>query len=95
MISNELILLELINEGAGFTVLRKRGLTNSQIAILIQRSISNGFVEIIDNKTVITSKGIRYLKGKDCYKKYRRILPVKSDNTQPIHRGVIILPKRL
>ena len=92
---NELLLLELINYNASFSILRKRGLTNSQIALLIQNCIKKGYIIVSDDRIIITDRGSRLLIASRGKRGGKCILPAKSSTLSPIDNDIILLPKRL
>ena len=65
MLSNEILLLKIIKYGGKLSLLRSRGLTYSQIAMLIKKQEDERNVLITDDnitKTSHTLNGLRTLK---------------------------------
>lgn len=97
MVSNEIILLKIIEKNGKISMLRDRGLSHSQIAMLISEQQAEGNIVISDTAITLTSKGLDYLqnnisktsnKRKDCW-----ILPQDHLYTEPVPYNKIFLPK--
>ena len=100
MLSEDLILLKIIDVGGSTNLLIKRGLSYSQIVMKIEKQIELGNVAIDDTHRIyLTEAGIIALKeglekaqlsGKETW-----ILPQEQYYNTPIDEHVIILPKKI
>lgn len=97
MVSNEILLLKIIEKNSKISLLRDRGLSHSQIAMLISMQQEEGNILISDTAITLTPKGLDYLqnnisktdtKRKDCW-----ILPQDHFYAEPIPFNKIFLPK--
>lgn len=98
MVSNEVVLLKLIKDNHSITDLLKRGLTYSQIAMLVEKLDEEKKIEILEEGLKLTSKGLESLNNnlKMLYpsKKDRWILPNDNLYNEIINKDVIILPSK-
>lgn len=97
MISNKVLLLKIIESGARITLLHDRGLSFSQIALLLDELVKDKSVVVTDYSLVLTEKGKKQLqsnmnslfpRNKDQW-----ILPNENMYDNPISSDTIILPK--
>lgn len=98
MISNDILLLKIIQSKGSIYLLRDRGLSHSQIAMLIHSHQSNGNIEITNNDIQLTQKGKDILQS-NLDKIYPRvkeqwIVPQEHHYKKPISFDTIILPKK-
>lgn len=98
MVSNELLLLKIINSNGRLTLLCDRGLSHSQIAMMIEKQESDGNVIITENNICLTPKGKEALEqgfAKITHtKKEQWIVPKEHMYKDPIGIDIIILPKK-
>ncbi|MBE6763166.1 MAG: hypothetical protein E7553_02260 [Ruminococcaceae bacterium] len=98
MLSNELLLLKIIGSGGRISLLRNRGLSLSQIAMLIQEQQEKGNVVVLDSEINLTAQGLHLLEENISKvmprKKDRWILPQEHLYKEPISSSEIILPKK-
>lgn len=98
MISNKVLLLKIIESGARITLLHDRGLSFSQIALLMDELTRDGCVEMKDCRPVLTEKGKNELQSNmnSLYprKKDQWILPNENMYDIPISSDTIVLPRR-
>lgn len=98
MIPNKILLLKIIESGARITLLHDRGLSFSQIALLIDELVNDGYVDMTDCRPNLTEKGKEELKSNmnSLYprKKDQWILPNENMYNIPISSDTIILPRR-
>ena len=57
MVSNEIVLLKIIEKNGKISLLRERGLSHSQIAMLINEQQLEGNIVISDTAITLTPKG--------------------------------------
>lgn len=97
MIANKVLLLKIIESGARITLLLDRGLSFSQIALLMDELTRDGYVDAKNCRLVLTDKGKKELqsnmnslfpRNKDQW-----ILPNENMYDIPISSDIIILPK--
>lgn len=98
MISNKTLLLQIIEKNGSISLLRKRGLSHSQIAILIDEQAKDGYIEIADGTMSLTESGRAFLfetmKANNFAPKRAWILPQEHLHKKPISKDIIILPKK-
>ena len=98
MISNKTLLLQIINKNGSISLLRKRGLSHSQIAILIDEQIKDGYIEVANGTMSLTESGKVFLfermKTNNFAPKRTWILPQEHLHKKPISKDIIILPKK-
>lgn len=98
MISNKVLLLKIIESRARITLLHDRGLSFSQIALLMDELAKDGYVDVTDCMLVLTEKGKEELKAnmKSLYprNKDQWILPNENMYDIPISYDTIILPRK-
>lgn len=97
MISNEVLLLNIIKSNSSFALLRERGLTYSQIALLIENLSSLGLLHINEREILLSNSGKDYLEN-NMNRVFRRkkdqwILPRTSFYQNSVSSDKIILPK--
>lgn len=99
MISSEVLLLKLIDVNASLNPLRKKGLSHSQIAMLLQKAIDSGYVEYHEDVILLTATGKEVLKesleslnysGKNSW-----VLPQKEYYRKPVSSKVVFLPRKI
>lgn len=97
MISNEILLLKIVEVNGSLSLLRERGLSHSQIAMMIKSQQEYGNIIISENSICLSSQGVEVLneniskvapKSKDQW-----IVPQEHRYTKPIPFERIILPK--
>ena len=97
MISNEVLLLKIIKHKGNISMLTDRGLSHSQIALLIQEQQTKGNVDITETEIVLTEDGAQYLLDNLSKaiprKKDQWILPRTNIYCEPISKHEVILPK--
>lgn len=97
MITNDILLLKIIKNNGKISLLRDRGLTHSQIAMMIKNHKTAGNILITANDIFLTPKGIEILKNNLSKvmprKKDQWILPQEHRYSTPISFEKIILPK--
>lgn len=97
MISNEVLLLKIIKCNGSISLLKNRGLSNSQVALLIQDQQDKGNVAITESNIFLTEKGNEYLQKHISKafpkKKDQWILPKDYLYHTPISTYEIVLPK--
>lgn len=99
LISNEIMLLKLVKVNGSLSLLRKRGLTHAQIAMLLQKQISSNYVVITESGVLLTELGEKTLNENLVALKYKAkdswILPQDSYYKKPLPKNTIILPKKI
>ena len=99
MLSNEILLLKLIDANANLTLLRRRGLTHAQVAMLLQSQIESGFVETTTEGVLLTPLGKATLNENlnqhNYLQKRSWILPQETFYREPISKKDIFLPKKI
>jgi predicted methyltransferase len=97
MFSNEILLLKIVEANARISLLRNRGLSHSQVAMMIKKQQDEGNIVITDENISLTPQGSKLLQeniSKVAPKeKDRWILPQEHLYNQPIPFDKIILPK--
>ena len=96
MLSNEAFLLKIVEMNGDIMPLRKRGISYSQIATLVEQQIQYGNIKPSDYRLMLTKKGKAVLK-KNLDKIYHRtkdqwILPQEHLYKEPIPKDKILLP---
>ncbi|QNO17678.1 hypothetical protein [Caproicibacterium amylolyticum] len=98
MLPKQIVLLKIISINGSLFTLSRRGLTPSQIAILIQEQIDCGNIVTDESGLNLTLAGEKYLqqyfKSEDCKKKDTWILPQDYYRTNPISKFDIVLPPK-
>lgn len=97
MISNEILLLKIVESNSKISLLRERGLSHSQIAMLIQEQQDTGNVVVTASEIKLTQQGIKLLQDNISKitprKKDQWILPQEHLYKEPISFDEIVLPK--
>ena len=97
MIPNNILLLKIIENNGKISLLRDRGLTHPQIAMMIKNLEAEGNILITDDDILLTPKGIEFLENNISRimprKKDQWILPQEHLYNTPISFDEIILPK--
>lgn len=97
MISNELLLLKIINFNGRISLLRDRGLSHSQIAMMISKQAEKGNISITKDEILLTDTGREALRqglsDNNLNKKSQWILPKEHLYNKPISFNEIVLPK--
>lgn len=97
MISNELLLLKIIDANSRIALLLDRGLSPAQIAMIIQEQKSKGNIIVSNDRLELTDSGKAFLnenlKKMFPRKKERWIIPQEHLYLPPLSRKVIVLPK--
>ena len=97
MVSNEILLLKIIKNNGSISMLIDRGLSYSQVALLIQEQQVKGTVNVTETDIFLTEDGNKYLQD-NLSKMYPKrkdqwILPRTNMYCEPISVNTIILPK--
>lgn len=98
MIQHDILLLKIIRDKGRISLLHDRGLTYSQIAMMIKNQEEEGNILITDDDIFLTAQGIEILEY-NIFKEIPRkkdqwILPRERVYSTPISFDKIILPKR-
>lgn len=97
MLSNEILLLKIIDANGRISLLRDRGLSHSQVAMMIQRQEDEGNIVITEDDISLTRQGTELLKENiskvATREKDQWILPQEHLYIKPISFHKIILPK--
>lgn len=97
MLSNEILLLKIISVNGRITLLRDKGLSHSQIAMLIKEQEDKENIIVTEDDIFLTSRGEAFLNdniSKTVSKeKDQWILPQEHLYKTPIPFDKIILPK--
>lgn len=97
MLSNEILLLKIIDSNGRISLLRDRGLSHSQVAMLIKRQEDEGNIVVTEEDIILTEQGAMILKDNISKvapkKKDQWILPQEHLYRKPISLEQIILPK--
>ena len=97
MISNEILLLKIIESNGRISLLRDRGLSHSQVAMLIKKQVDEGNIIISEQEITLSQKGIETLKENITKfaprKKDQWIVPQEHLYQDPISMEQIVLPK--
>ena len=98
MTSNKTLILQIVDKNGSISLLRKRGLSHSQIAILIDEQVKDGYIEIANGTMSLTNSGRAFLyegmKANNFAPKRTWILPQEHLHKKPISKDIIILPKK-
>lgn len=97
MLLNEVLLLKIIDSNGRISLLRDRGLSHSQIAMLIKKQEDEGNIVVTVDDISLTNQGSKILKENISKiaprKKDQWILPQKHLYKEPISLEQIVLPK--
>lgn len=97
MLSNEILLLKIIDSNGRISLLRDRGLSHSQVAMLINKQEDEGNIVVTEEDISLTNQGSKILKeniSKIAHrKKDQWILPQEHLYKKPISLNQIVLPK--
>lgn len=97
MLSNEILLLKIIESNGRISLLRDRGLSNSQVAMLIKKQEDAGNIVVTEEDISLTDQGAVVLKENISKvaprKKDQWILPQEHLYREPISSNRIVLPK--
>ena len=98
MLSTEILLLKIIESHGRISLLRERGLSHSQISMLIKKQLEVGNIAITEDDIFLTANGEKIL-----HENISKIYPSKKDfwilpqehlYREPISFNEIILPKQ-
>ena len=96
MLLNEVLLLKIIYSNFRISLLRDRGLSHSQIAMLIKKQEDEGNIVVTEDDISLTNQGSKILKENISKiaprKKDQWILPQEHLYKEPISLGQIVLP---
>ena len=98
MVSNELLLLIIIEKNGSAEMLLNRGLTYSQISMMIQKLESRGYVSNEGLEIHLTEEGKQYMQreiAKTDLENSKLILPQEHYYREPISEKEIVLPKKI
>lgn len=97
MLSNEILLLKIIDSNGRISLLRDRGLSHSQVAMLIKRQEDEGNIVVTEEDISLTNQGSNILKENISKiaprKKDQWILPQEHLYKEPLSFNQIVLPK--
>lgn len=97
MLSNEILLLKIIDSNGRISLLRDRGLSHSQVAMLIKKQEDEGNIVVTEENISLTNQGSKILKENISKiaprKKDQWILPQEHLYKKPISLDQIVLPK--
>lgn len=97
MLSNEILLLKIIDSNGRISLLRDRGLSYSQVAMLIKKQEDEGNIVVTEEDISLTNQGSKILKENiskiALRKKDQWILPQEHLYKKPISLDQIVLPK--
>lgn len=97
MLSNEVLLLKIIDSNGRISLLRDRGLSYSQIAMLIKKQENEGNIVVTEEDINLTNQGSKILKENiskiASREKDQWILPQEHIYKEPISLNQIVLPK--
>lgn len=97
MLSNEILLLKIIDSNGRISLLRDRGLSHSQVAMLIKRQEDEGNIVVTEEDISLTNQGSNILKENISKiaprKKDQWILPQEHLYKEPISFNQTVLPK--
>lgn len=97
MLSNEILLLKIIDSNGRISLLRDRGLSHSQVAMLIKKQEDEGNIVVTVEDISLTNQGSKILKENISKiaprKKDQWILPQEHLYKKPISLDQIVLPK--
>ena len=74
MLSNEILLLKIIDSNGRISLLRDRGLSHSQVAMLIKKQEDEGNIVVTEEDISLTNQGSKILK-----ENISKIAPRKKD----------------
>lgn len=93
------MLLKLVKVNGSLSPLRRRGLTHSQIAILLQKQIESNYVVITESDVLLTDFGEEVLAANlaalKCKSKDSWILPQDAYYRKPLSKSAIVLPPKI
>ncbi len=99
MISDELLLLKIIESNSSVSMLLDRGYSNSQVAAMLQKQDKHGNITIDENGVHLTEAGKKLLEEGFKAAKYKTkdtwILPQECMYREPISKEEIVLPDRI
>ena len=75
MLSNEILLLKIIDSNGRISLLRDRGLSHSQVAMLIKRQEDEGNIVVTEEDIILTEQGAMILKDN-----ISKVAPKKKTN---------------
>lgn len=97
MLANEILLLKIIATNSRISLLRDRGLSHSQVAMLIKSQEDEGNIVASSDGVILTNKGEEILRVSmdkvTPRKKDQWILPQEHLYKEPLSFEKIILPK--
>ena len=97
MLLSEVLLLKIIDSNSRISLLRDRGLSHSQIAMLIKKQEDEGNIVVTEDDISLTNQGSKILKESISKiaprKKDQWILPQEHLYKEPISFNQIVLPK--
>lgn len=97
MLSNEILLLKIVESNGRISLLRDRGLSHSQVAMMIKKQQEEGNIVITDDNIGLTAQGAQLLKENISKvvpkEKDQWILPQEHLYNEPVSFDKIILPK--
>ena len=97
MLSNEILLLKIIDSNGRISLLRDRGLSHSQVAILIKRQEDEVNIVVTEDDINLTNQGSKILKENiskiASREKDQWVLPQEHLYKEPISLDQIVLPK--
>lgn len=97
MLLNEILLLKIIDSNGRISLLRDRGLSYSQVAMLIKKQEDEGNIVVTEEDISLTNQGSKILKENISKiaprKKDQWILPQEHLYKKPISLDQIVLPK--
>lgn len=97
MLSNEILLLKIIDSNGRISLLRDRGLSHSQVVMLIKKQEDEGNIVVTEEDISLTNQGSKILKENISKiaprKKDQWILPQEHLYKKPISLDQIVLPK--
>lgn len=98
MISNNTLLLKIIDSRASLSLLRDRGLSHSQIAMLIEEQKNEGNIIVTESEIKLSPQGSMLLANNlsehTIKEKDQWILPQEHLYKKPIDSKIIVLPKK-
>lgn len=99
MSTNTIILLKIVSDNGSLLPLRQRGLTPSQIAILVDQEVNAGNLVTSLKGIELTSKGKQILeqhyKEQNISGSTQWILPQNCYYHEPLSQSIIVLPRKL
>jgi coproporphyrinogen III oxidase-like Fe-S oxidoreductase len=95
----EILLMKILSMNISIAPLREIGYTYSQIAMILQKLIKEGYVQVLDDVTQLTEKGTLVLNGYNTDNHLsgssKWILPQEKYHQTPIKKNTIVLPENL